>query len=233
MTIPALFSIHDVMPETLPEVEGLLEQFVHRGRPFPALLVVPGRDWTHDQVRRLREWEQGGAELIAHGWRHHTTPRRLYHRLHALLLSRNVAEHLALDKSGVMGLMRRSRAWFGEQGLALPNTYIPPAWALGISPRELTALPYQRVETLRGVQLVNESAVEFRSLPLLGFEADSPLRAWFLHHFNRRQLRRAKQHQTPLRVSIHPQDTNFRLKNELFAALDGDFKDLRYQQLSC
>lgn len=233
MTISALFSIHDVMPETLHEVEGLLEQFVRRHRPLPALLVVPDRDWTRDQVRRLHEWEQSGAELIAHGWRHQTTPRRIYHRLHSLLISRNVAEHLALDTSGVRALMRRSRAWFGEQGLALPETYIPPAWALGMSPRELTRLPYRRVETLRGVQLVNNGAVDFRSLPLLGFEADSPLRALFLRQFNRRQLRRAIRDQVPLRISIHPHDANFRLKNDLFDTLEGDFQDLRYQQLAC
>ncbi len=232
MSTPALFSIHDVMPETLPQVASLIDEFQRRGRALPALLVVPGKAWTEAQVEQLRSWEQLGAELVAHGWHHHTTPRGLYHRLHALFLSRNVAEHLALDSAGVRALMQRSREWFGHHGLGLPDTYIPPAWALGIAPRELRELPFQRVETLRGVQLIDGDSVRFRPLPLLGFEADTAWRAAFLRRFNRQQLRQARRRSCPLRVSIHPQDGTLRLKNELFEALGGDFDDARYQQLS-
>jgi hypothetical protein len=112
-----------------------------RDLPPPALLVVPGREWRETDLRRLHEWQACGAELVAHGWLHRTRPRRLYHRLHAAFFSRDVAEHLALPADGVLDLMRASHDWFAAHDLPSPQTYIPPAWALGVAPHGSSSCP--------------------------------------------------------------------------------------------
>ena len=229
--LPALFSIHDVMPQTLPRVGALIERMQRAGLPMPALLVVPGRVWRSDSVARLRAWQDEGAELIAHGWRHRTRPRRLYHRLHALLISRQVAEHLALDHAGVQALMKRSRDWFGEQGLILPTTYVPPAWALGLPAARLGELPFSCVETLSGVYLRRQQRISHHPLPLLGFEADTPWRARFLRFWNARQQRSAERRHRPLRIGIHPRDAELLLGAELERVLCRCWKPLAYAAL--
>ena len=229
--LPALFSIHDVMPQTLPRVGALIERMQRAGLPMPALLVVPGRAWRSASVARLRAWQDQGAELIAHGWRHHTRPRRLYHRLHALLISRQVAEHLALDHAGVQALMQRSRDWFGEQGLTLPTTYVPPAWALGLPAARLRELPFSCVETLSGVYLKRQQRIRHHRLPLLGFEADTPWRARFLRFWNARQQRSAERQQRPLRIGIHPRDAELLLGDELERVFCRRWKPLAYAAL--
>lgn len=227
----ALFSIHDVMPHTLGDVQTLLDLFARRGTPLPALLIVPGRDWRDGQIERLREWEAGGVELIAHGWRHETRPRRLYHRFHAAFFSRNVAEHLALDSEGVLDLMHNSREWFLRQGLAAPSTYIPPAWALGLPKSAFGELPYRCVEILRGVILRSANGVTLRRLPLVGFEADTPFREQVLRAWNARQRQIAQRDRMPLRVSIHPRDQRLRLGDDLLADISRGWTCLRYRDL--
>ena len=220
------------MPETLHDVGELIERFAGAGLPLPALLVVPARGWQAAELRQLRDWESAGAELIAHGWHHHTTPRRAFHRLHAALLSRNVAEHLALDGDGIVALMRRSRNWFGEQDLGLPQTYIPPAWALGMPPQGLAALPYRCVETLGHVHLVEAGRVTRRRLPLVGFEADTTFRRWVLRRWNALQRRRALRLGEPLRISIHPADARLRLADELRGFISCRWQALQYRDLA-
>ena len=245
--LPALFSIHDVMPETLERTGALIARMRHAGLPPPALLVVPGRAWNRDGVARLRAWQDEGAELVAHGWRHETRPRGLYHRLHALLISRQVAEHLAQDQAGVRALMRRSRDWFGEQGLTPPTTYVPPAWALGLPAGQLLDLPFSCVETLSGVYLKRERRpgddlgrhfaqhfshdLSHHRLPLLGFEADTRWRARFLRFWNAWQRRAAERRGRPLRIGIHPQDAELRLSDELDRVLSGCWTPLAYTAL--
>ena len=124
--------MHDVMPETLSLVEDFLAFCSTHAIPPMTLLVVPGCDWRDEQLDRLRDLAGLGHELAAHGWLHRVgTPQSLYHRLHSTLLSRNVAEHLALDGESILALMRRSHAWFAEHDLPAPSLYVPPAWALG------------------------------------------------------------------------------------------------------
>lgn len=229
--LPALFSIHDVMPETLERVGALIERMQRAGLSMPALLVVPGRAWRSDTVARLRAWQDEGAELIAHGWRHRTRPRRPYHRLHALLISRQVAEHLARDHAGVQALMKRSRDWFGEQGLTPPATYVPPAWALGLPAARLRELPFSCVETLSGVYLKREQRISHHRLPLLGFEADTPWRAGFLRFWNARQQRLGERRHRPLRIGIHPRDTELLLGDELERVFSRSWRPLAYAAL--
>ena len=127
----ALVSIHDLMPQTMGRVDAILDWLDALQVPPVTLLVVPGKAWEAGHIERLRELADKGHQLAAHGWQHKTAPRKLYHRLHSLILSRDVAEHLDLDSAGVLDLITRSGAWFAENGLPKPEFYVPPAWALG------------------------------------------------------------------------------------------------------
>ncbi|MEO0510868.1 MAG: polysaccharide deacetylase family protein [Verrucomicrobiota bacterium] len=232
----ALVSIHDVMPHTFERVERILEWLKKQQVPPVTLLVVPGRLWQPGQIERLRVLATEGYELAAHGWLHETTPRRPYHRLHAALLSRNVAEHLDLDSSGILELLKRSRNWFSQNELPKPEFYVPPAWALGpISQNDLAQAPYQLIETTRGLihltrdPCSNVSAKKspsserpeprvtrsFRKLPLTGYEADTPFREFFLRRWNAAQAKSAKNNNLPLRISIHPDDLELRVANQM------------------
>jgi predicted deacetylase len=222
--MPGLVSIHDLMPHTLERVERILEWLQRLGVPPVTLLVVPGCPWQPWQLERLRELAAEGHHLAAHGWVHTTRPRRLYHRLHAALISRRVAEHLDLDSAGILQLLRRSGQWFSENGLPSPQLYVPPAWALGSVRRDdLVRAPFAMIETLRGIlhlKATTGSAAEkvsFQPLPLTGYEADTHLRSYFLRNWNARQCARSVRQQQPLRISIHPDDLELRLANQLEA----------------
>ena len=52
-------------------------------------------------------------------------------------------------------------------------------------------------------------------MPLLGFEADTAFRAWSLNLFNRINFVTALTTGRPLRVSIHPQDLQLRLGEQV------------------
>lgn len=229
-TPAALVSIHDVMPHTLDDVQDLLALCAAEHVPPPALLVVPGLDWPETGLEKLRAWERAGSELIAHGWEHRTTPKRVFHRLHAALFSRSAAEHLDLSKDEVLTLMTRARAWFAAHGLEPPQTYIPPAWALGIPVSHLVETTYSRVETLKGIHLIGPR-VDTVPLPLLGFEADTRLRASFLRRWNALQWRRSCESRKPVRVALHPRDHHLYLRRELLAALRDAGSFLTYRDI--
>lgn len=220
MTPQSLLSIHDVMPQTLAPVAGILARLRQHDLPPPTLLVVPGCRWHADEVAQLRHWQQQGHELAAHGWRHRARHiRGLYHRLHAATISRDAAEHLALSAPEITALMRRSHEWFDRNGLAAPTLYVPPAWALGPLPRaELRKLPYTRIETTAG--FIDTASGRLEPLPLLGFEADTAARAAALHAWNRGQSLLARASRRPLRIGIHPHDFTLRLAGELHHTLD-------------
>jgi Polysaccharide deacetylase. len=215
----ALVSIHDLMPETMDRVERILLWLQRRQVPPCTLLVVPGKDWTPQQIKRLQSLAATGHTLAAHGWHHHTQPRKLYHRLHALFISRNVAEHLDLDSKGVLELLQRSHGWFAKNDLPEPDFYVPPAWALGpISKEDLAACPFTRIETTRGILFpVKDGSHRRVKLPLTGFEADTKLRAAFLRRWNQYETKRAQKTDTPLRISIHPDDLDLMLRDQMEA----------------
>lgn len=223
----ALISIHDVMPETLDKVRGLIQQLQDNGHQAITLLVVPGRDWQAEDIRQLADWSAQGMELAAHGWHHKAAHvRGLWHRLHSALISRDVAEHLSLDAEGVEALMGRSAAWFDQQGLPAPSSYVPPAWALGALPkRRWSALPYRRIEVTRG--LLDTRSGQLEPLPLVGFEADTHLRATFLRVWNRFQARKAQRQGRPLRIGIHPQDGDLLLADDLMEFMRGGWASRR------
>lgn len=205
MTVELLPSIHDVMPHNLDRVERILDALDSaRMRPV-TLLVVPGLDWDARDLERLRAMLRRGHEVAGHGWHHRMAPAHtVYQRLHSALLSRGVAEHLALDQTAIVDLVLRCHRWFGEHALPAPTLYVPPAWALGcIAPAQLEGCGFRYIETLAGIHDIQ--ARRLHRLPLVGFEADTALRAALLRGFNivNRGVAVAS---GVLRLGIHPQD---------------------------
>lgn len=225
----ALISIHDVMPETLDAVGGHIERLRAHGHQRVTLLIVPGRQWDTDTIGRLAQWQREGLELAAHGWHHQV--ERLggpYHWLHAALISRRCAEHLALDAPQIVELMEAAADWFSDQGLKPPETYVPPAWALGsVSRNQLSRLPYRRVEITRGLLSTIDGRLD--RLPLVGFEADTAIREHLLRHWNHLQTRWAWRRQRPLRIGIHPHDHELRLADDLQRLVSGDWVSMCYR----
>lgn len=209
-----LVSVHDVMPQTLDRVARILDSLEAAGTGSVSLLVVPGAGWTADTLDRLHGMLARGHTLAGHGWQHRCARiRGLKHRLHSALISRDVAEHLALDAAGIEALIRRCGEWFPRHGLPQPDTYVPPAWAMGSIPRSrLYGLGFRYFETLTGV--FDAGAGRFRRLPLAGFEADTRLRALTLRALNRVCASLASANR-PLRLAIHPRDPELLLAPDL------------------
>lgn len=226
----ALVSIHDVMPETLDRVSALIERLPEPLCRGAMLLVVPGRDWRRADLARLGHWQDRGLELAGHGWTHHTDRiAGCGHWLHSRFFSRRVAEHLSLTTPALQRLLERNHHWFVQQGLVPPRLYVPPAWALGeLSRADLAASPFDYVETLGG--LVQCATGRRRRLPLLGFEADTPVRALALSAWNRITLALGERLGPP-RLALHPYDAELSLAGSLWRTLarfDGaaDYREL-------
>lgn len=222
---PALFSIHDVMPSTLAETESIMTTLRRAGIRKVTLLVVPGTGWDDASLERLRSLHAGGADLAGHGWRHRVERvRGIGHWLHSVFISRDVAEHLALDRAGVIALMQECHDWFEASNLPAPALYVPPAWAMGRASRsDLDRLPFRRYETLSGVYDADRR--HFERTPMIGFEADTPFRALACRLWNRLNLARRNR---PLRFSIHPQDPGLLLGDDLARLVERDWTDLYY-----
>ena len=130
------------------------------------------------------------------------------------MLSRHAAEHLALSPTAIDALVRRCFAWFDDRGLQHPALYVPPAWGLGaLPPQRLRATGFRYLETLGTVHdLISGRR---RHLPVLGFEADTRLRAGLL-----RGLNSVSAHWPgPVRLALHPHDHRLRLAGALGARL--------------
>lgn len=225
---PAIFSIHDVMPLTLDATERIAAELADRGIERLTLLVVPDTGWKAAELARLRRLHGLGAALAGHGWRHRIAGiRNLRHWLHSLLLSRDVAEHLALDRQACLSLMRDCFAWFETNGLPSPSLYVPPAWAMGdIQNADLDELPYRQFETLSGIY--DCASGRWSRTPMLGFAADTPLRALACRVWNRLNLTIGS---GPLRVCIHPQDPELLLGDDLRRLLRLKWQDRYYDDV--
>lgn len=179
------------------------------------LLVVPGLDWSAQDLQRLRDWQSLGYRLAGHGWRHKAdAPQSLTHRIHSALLSRDVAEHLSLSSEARSDLMQACFDWFGEHGLGAPSLYVPPAWALGdlASFQRLPVPGFRFVETLLGYY--DREGQLWCRLPLVGFEADTGFRAVSLGVSNA-LMRLLGSDSRPVRISLHPKDRSLLLGGRL------------------
>ena len=213
-----LVSIHDVMPETLPQIRLLVAQLSSYGVDKITLLVVPGKNWSDMDILQLQDWQANGYTLAGHGWNHEAEkPRGVYHRIHSLLLSRLAAEHLSLNRDQIFELINRCYAWFIEKDLTPPTLYVPPAWALGrLNHQDLCDLPFKYYESSAGIYSVEHD--KFIAMPLVGYEADRNWRVPILRLWNtfNTQWVSAKR---PLRISIHPYDLQYPLRVDLLRHL--------------
>lgn len=210
-------SIHDVMPGRLKAVQSLIDQSCALGWRPPLLLVVPGLDWDRAGLNQLHRWQAQGHELAGHGWFHRINGYGgLKHRLHAALISRQVAEHLSLKADGIIALMQRCFAWFGEHDLNPPVRYVPPAWALGpLSIARLRQQPFAEVETLRGI--ITLASGQWSHGALLGYEAGNRFQQYALSVSN--AINRQRAQRTGLRIGLHPDDAQHPLADSLWRDL--------------
>ena len=235
MRLNAILSIHDVMPETrfvVDECLRYLEANVPACQPAKTtLLVVPGRDWRLSDMDWLHQCHELGYPLALHGWDHRAALRRdLSHQLHAMLLSRDAAEHLSRDAESVMARLQRGLDWFSLQGLAQPDVYVPPAWAAGrLSLAHWRQLPFRTVETLSGV--LDVATGTQRALPLAGYEADTVLRELALTGVNAVSRSWSLFSGTPLRIGIHPCDMRLRMSGGLRRDLNRVDRFVAYDDL--
>ncbi|MBA2409734.1 MAG: DUF2334 domain-containing protein [Gammaproteobacteria bacterium] len=211
----AIVSVHDVMPETLPDVLDILNRLDRLNVPPSILLIVPGKPWSADGLKTLASLQHAGHELAGHGWSHSVTGiSTIYHRLHSRLISRHAAEHLSRDSHAILALITRCHRWFVNAGLRAPTLYVPPAWAMGRVPRvRLRSLPFARYEYTSGIY--DARADRFHRLPLAGFEADSQARARPLRAWNTANLALARATRRPLRIAIHPHDLRLKLADDI------------------
>ena len=212
----AIVSVHDVMPATFDKVRRIVALLDDAGVPPATLLVVPGKDWTPELLAPLKGLAQKGHALAGHGWVHKATcgPRTIFHQGHALLISRNEAEHLSRPREELRDLLRKCYEWFSGVGLHSPDLYVPPAWALGsLSFSDLRDLPFRWYEVLRG--FVDAKTGRSRWLPLVGFEADTTFRKVSLRLWNGLNAGMARRVRGPLRISIHPGDLDLLLRADL------------------
>lgn len=211
-------SIHDVMPHTLPQVQHCLNQCAQHGIESVYLLVVPGLAWQEDQIEQLHLWSGSGHQIVGHGWLHRCRSiKRIYHRLHSVMISRDVAEHLALDAEEIVELMIRCRVWFSSVSLPTPRFYVPPAWALGqISEQQLKQTGFDYIESNRGIYHVGLN--QWKTCGLLGYEADTHWRAMAIKAWNGGN-RGITPLDTIMRLSIHPYDFGLKLSADLHSDL--------------
>jgi hypothetical protein len=226
----AIISIHDVMPQTLDRVMELLDKMSHLAPENITLLVVPGQDWPNTQIETLKALQHTGYRLAGHGWHHRVkTIRTFYHHLHAGLVSRTAAEHLSLNAREIIQLMHNCYYWFADKGLVAPDLYVPPAWAMGsISRKQLKQTPFRYFESTAG--LYDSDTGRQILLPLVGFEADTRLRAATLTCWNavNRMLGSARR---PVRLSIHPGDHHLLLRRSLEHTLGKVTSAVPYQSV--
>lgn len=211
----ALLSIHDLRPDTLDDVLALMELLgSHDLRPV-YLLVTHGCPWTTDEVGVLRSLADNGNELVSHGWTHRAREiRGIRHRLHSLALSRHAAEHLSLPAEELESMLQRCFYWFRQNGLPDPSIYVPPAWGLGkLTRKSMKRLPFRWYELVSGIY-DSESDV-LKHVPLVGFEADTPVRKRVLSLLNSVNLAAARSTGRPVRVAIHPRDLSLELSQRL------------------
>jgi len=227
----SIVSVHDVMPETWQNVQYIIQYLLLCQVTHMTLLVVPGKNWKSEHVNQLRQYSDCGIELAGHGWSHQVGEYGgLYHRLHALLLSRHSAEHLALTSAEIASLISRCHGWFFDQALPQPKLYVAPAWAMGsITRTKLATLPFRYYEYLTGIY--DSHSNRFLRLPVLGYQADHFLRVPALWSANILSHLSVHFTRSMVRIAIHPGDLGLKLANGIDRDLRRTTRFLAYQRI--
>jgi hypothetical protein len=212
-TKKAIVSVHDVMPETLDQIKRINEFLTKKKVSEITLLIVPGKDWSKDQINQLKKFQKSGFSLAGHGWRHITKRQNsFFHKIHSRLISRNEAEHLSLSNRETIEIIKKSYEWFKKNGLEPPKLYVPPAWATGsVSKLDLKKLPYRFYEFHTGI--FDSYKSKFYFSPVTGYMADTPARKKFIKIFNKFNI--SFSFINPVRIGIHPNDLNLPLVKDL------------------
>lgn len=229
--LQGIVSVHDVMPETFVDCMYLVDRLRTLKVEPITLLVVPGRQWSKTQVVTLKQLQRDGVILAGHGWMHCVdTINTTYHRIHSLILSRHVAEHLSRSSAEIRQLMLNNYNWFSDHGFVPPTLYVPPAWAMGKLTRdELPDLPFSYFETLLAVYDVKQK-IEHK-LPIVGYEADTKFRSMALRLWNSSNETLAVSQKKPLRIGIHPRDHHHRLRDDIWSQISRCDKFLSYESI--
>ena len=229
--LPAIVSIHDVTPGTLQRTLDILSLLDSQGIHTSTLLVVPDTGWAEGDLDVLRRLQESGHELAGHGWTHQCQGIRSWkHRIHSLLVSRDMAEHLSFDSEQIAERIGKCHDWFSGARLPQPALYVPPAWAMGSVSRDvLGKMPFEMYEFLSGVYHVHKRV--FTKLPLVGYEADTRLRQLSLRVSNAANSALRVILGKPLRVAIHPFDLDYHLANDLRRLLSFPIRAMRYSDI--
>jgi predicted deacetylase len=132
-------SIHDVSPRFESEVDQLRDLLGHRLGTRVAMLVVPNHWGTSPIVpgssfaTRLRDWSDGGIEILLHGFFHldESPHRRFSDRARASLMTAGEGEFLGLSARAAASRIEQGRSML-EDVLGKPVAgFVAPAWLYG------------------------------------------------------------------------------------------------------
>lgn len=136
---PAVVSVHDVAPPTWQKSARIVEELRRFGIGVCSLLVVP--DYHHSGlsmenakfVKWLRDCEEDGHEIVAHGY-YHQRDRRESESVRDMFITRlytsDEGEFYDLAYAEARERVGKARAQFEGVGLK-PCGFIAPAWLLG------------------------------------------------------------------------------------------------------
>ena len=222
-------SIHDITPDNLKNVEKIkdLLQKKYNIKKI-CLLIIPGLNWKSNQINKIKKWQNSNCEIAAHGWIHKTGKKRtLYHIFHSLIISGDCAEHLSINKDCIIQIINKSYNWFFKNNFDIPNLYVAPAWALGnINNQDLIKLPFNTFESTTGITKNGK----YIFLPLIGFKSNNYFRALLQKFANYLNFQFAK-FVGVIRISLHPDDLNLYLSNDIHKYLSLSKKTILLSEL--
>lgn len=234
-----VISIHDVAPETRARVEQMISELSGIGVACCSLLVVP--DYHHRGrslgepvlLRRLRELEVGGHEIVIHGY-YHERVRRPGESARQKLLTRvytaDEGEFYDLGYEAALRVLREAKEEFSMHGFH-PTGFIAPAWLLGVeAQRAAVDAGFRYTTTLREVRDFS-SGKEFFSQSLV-YSVRSDWRSAMSLVWNRMLFHRLTNNPL-LRLGLHPPDFErravWRQVRELVTKALTDHRPMTYQ----
>ena len=206
-------SIHDVAPENINTIENIVNvlRFKYNITKL-SLLIIPGLNWNTEQIKKMKNWQVQGIQVVAHGWTHVAQKKKSFlHIIHSFIISKDCAEHLSKNREDIVHLINKSFNWFIKNNFESPTLYVPPAWALGkINRNDIFLLPFDMVECTTGMFYKGK----YRFLPLIGFEAKTLIRSKLLKFFNVINFIFGKLVGI-VRITVHPNDFNLLLSDDV------------------